>query len=117
DLKVEDKKVMIKEKRIKISINLEIVIFLYGVKFKTEDKRVKTNSNISMLGKKLKRLGVVTDDELKTVFDYLKYNLKKDLTDEQAREYAQEIYKQLSNDEFVYIRNDMILFAIIVYYY
>src|SRR5699024_7884942 len=83
----------------------------------TEDNRVKTNSSISMLGKKLKRLGVVTDDELKTDFDYLKYNLKKDLTDEQAREYAQEIYNQLSNDELVYIRNDVILLAKSVYYY
>ena len=95
DLKAEDKKGMILEKRIKSSINLEMVIFLYGVKFETEDNWVKTNSSISMLGKKLKRLGVVTDDELKTDFDYLKYNLKKDLTDEQAREYAQEIYNQL----------------------
>src|SRR5699024_4687081 len=48
---------------------------------------------------------------------YLKYNLKKDLTDEQAREYAQEIYNQLSNDELVYIRNDVILLAKSVYYY
>src|SRR5699024_8365717 len=68
-------------------------------------------------GKKLKRLGGGTDDELKTDFDYLKYNLKKDLTDEQAREYAQEIYNQLSNDELVYIRNDVILLAKSVYYY
>src|SRR5699024_6262924 len=98
-------------------INLEMVIFLYGVKFETEDNWVKTNSSISMLGKKLKRLGVDTDDELKTDFDYLKYNLKKDLTDEQAREYAQEIYNQLSNDELVYIRNDVILLAKSVYYY
>ena len=117
DLKAEDKKGMILEKRIKSSINLEMVIFLYGVKFETEDNWVKTNSSISMLGKKLKRLGVVTDDELKTDFDYLKYNLKKDLTDEQAREYAQEIYNQLSNDELVYIRNDVILLAKSVYYY
>src|SRR5699024_5590551 len=57
DLKAEDKKGMILEKRIKSSINLEMVIFLYGVKFETEDNWVKTNSSISMLGKKLKRLG------------------------------------------------------------
>src|SRR5699024_1075342 len=108
---------MILEKRSKSSINLEMIICIYGEKFETEDNWVKTNSSISMLGKKLKRLGVVTDDELKTYFDYLKYNLKKDLTDEQAREYAQEIYNQLSNDELVYIRNDVILLAKSVYYY
>src|SRR5699024_9459652 len=117
DLKAEDKKGMILEKRIKSSINLEMVIFLYGVKFETEDNWVKTNSSISMLGKKLKRLGVVTDDELKTDFDYIKYNLKKELTDEQTREYAQEIYIKLSNDNLLYIRNDVILLAKSVYYY
>src|SRR5690625_6856247 len=37
DLKAEDKKGIILEKRIKSSINLEIVFFLYGIKFETED--------------------------------------------------------------------------------
>lgn len=117
DLKKEDKKGIILEKRIKSSINLETVFFLYGIKFETEDNWVKTNSSIKMLGNKLKRLGVVTDDELKTDFDYRKHNLKEDLTDEQAREYAQEIFEKLNDDELTYIRNDVILLAKSVYYY
>src|SRR5699024_12129264 len=58
-----------------------------------------------------------TDDELKTDFDYLKYNLDQDLTEKQAREYAQEIFDQLSKEELIYIRNDVILLAKSVYYY
>src|SRR5699024_4178449 len=81
------------------------------------DNWVKTNSSIAMLGKKLKRLNLVTDDELKTDFDYLKYNLDQDLTEKQAREYAQEIFNQLSDDELIYIRNDVIILAKSVYYY
>src|SRR5699024_5012882 len=86
-------------------------------KIETVDNWVKTNSSISMLGKKLKRLGKVTDDELKTDFDYRKHNLDHDLTDEQARSYAKEIFNKLTEDELKYIRNDVILLAKSVYYY
>src|SRR5699024_8480309 len=72
---------------------------------------------ISMLGKKLLRLGVVTEDELKTDFDYKKHNLKHDLEDEQARKYAKKIFDNLTEDELIYIRNDVILLAKSVYYY
>lgn len=117
DLTTEDKKGIILEKRIKSSINLEMIFFLEGVQFETEDNWVKTNSSIKMLGKKLLRLGVVTEDELKTDFDYRKYNLDHDLTETEAREYAQQIFEQLSDDELIYIRNDVILLAKSVYYY
>src|SRR5699024_1220487 len=117
DLKAEDKKGIILEKRIKSSINLEMTFFLEGIKFETEDNWVKTNSSISMLGKKLLRLGLVTEDELKTDFDYKKHNVKHDLEDEKAREYAKEIFDNLTEDEITYIRNDVILLAKSVYYY
>lgn len=117
DLTASDKKGIILEKRVKSSINLEMVFFLYGIQFETQDNWVKTNSSIKMLGNKLKRLGVVTDAELKTDFDYLKHNREEDLTDEQARAYAQQIFEKLTEDELTYIRNDVILLAKSVYYY
>lgn len=117
DLDRELKKGMILEKRVKSSINLEMIFFLEGIKFATTDNWVKTNASIKMLGKKLLRLGVVTEDELKTDFDYLKYNLKEDLTDQEARQYAQDIFDQLTPDEITYINNDVILLAKSVYYY
>src|SRR5699024_7039002 len=83
----------------------------------TEDNWVKTNSSISMLGNKLLRLGVITEDELKTDFDYLKYNLDEDLTEQQAREYAIKIFNSLGSDELTYIKNDVIILAKSVYYY
>ena len=117
DLKKEDYKGIILEKRIKSKINLEMIFYLNGIKFETVDNWVKTNSSIKMLGKKLKRLGVVTDDELKTEFNYLKYNVDYDLTDDEAKNYALNIFKGLSDDELTYIRNDVILLAKSVYYY
>lgn len=117
DLSKIDKKGIILEKRIKSSINLEMLFFLEGIKFETVDNWVKTNSSIKMLGKKLQRLGLVSDDELKTDFDYLKYNIDHDMTDEQARKYAQTIFDGLKQDERKYIRNDVILLAKSVYHY
>lgn len=117
DLDKIDKKGVILEKRIKSSINLEMIIFLEGIKFETEDNWVKTNSSLKMLGKKLKRLGKVTDDELKTDFDYLKYNKKHMMFEGVARRYAQEIFDSLKPDELTYIRNDVILLAKSAYYY
>lgn len=117
DLKKKDKEGIILEKRVKSKINLEMIFFIYGIQFETVDNWVKTNSSISMLGKKLQRLGVVSEDELKTDFNYTKFNLAEDLTDIKARQYARWIFKKLNDDEMKYIRNDVILLAKSVYYY
>src|SRR5699024_8626262 len=117
DLKKSEKQGIILEKRVKSKINLEMIFFLYGIQFETVDNWVKTNSSISMLGKKLQRLGVVSEDELKTDFNYTKFNLKEDLTDNQARQYARWVFKKLDKEELRYIRNDVILLAKSVYYY
>lgn len=117
DLSNEDKKGIVLEKRIKSKINLELIFYLNGIKFETQDNWVKTNASIDLLGKKLKRLEVVTDDELKTDFDYIKYNTDQDLTDEQARQKARKIFNQLDQDEMTYIRNDVLLLAKSAYYY
>lgn len=117
ELDKEQKKGIALEKRIKSSINLELIFYLNGIKFETVDNWVKTNSSIKMLGKKLKRLGVVTDDELKTDFDYLKYNKQNDMSEGVARRYADQIFNQLSDDELTYIKNDVILLAKSAYYY
>ena len=117
DLKKKEKEGIILEKRVKSKINLEMIFFLYGIQFETVDNWVKTNSSIDMLGEKLQRLGVVSEDELKTDFNYTKFNLAEDLTDNKARQYARWIFKKLDKEELRYIRNDVILLAKSVYYY
>lgn len=117
DLSSVEKEGIILEKRIKSKINLELIFYLKGIKFQTQDNWVKTNSSIKMLGKKLQRLNLVTEDELKTDFNYTKHNKDEDLTEEQARSYAQDIFDKLTDDELTYIRNDVILLAKSVYHY
>lgn len=117
DLKADDKKGIILEKRIKSSINLEMVFFLQGIQFETLDNWVKTNASIKTLGEKLLRLKVIKEEELKTEFDYIEYNLEYDLAEEQARHYAQQIFDNLTPDKLTYIRNDVIILAKSVYHY
>ena len=117
DLTTKDKEGIILEKRVKSSINLELIFFLKGIQFKTVDNWVKTNSSIKLLGEKLQSLGVVNEDELKTDFDYNKHDKDDDMTDDEARNYANHVFNLLTNEELKYIRNDVILLAKSVYYY
>ena len=118
DLTNEQKyKGVILEKRIKSKINLEMIFFIKNIQFETMDNWVKTNTSLKNLGHKLKRLGVIDAGELKTDFDYLKYNLQENLTDDEAINYASYIYDNLTDDELTYIDNDVIILAKSVYYY
>lgn len=117
DLTKDQREGIILEKRIKSSINLELTCFLYGQKFEFKDNWVKTNTSLKVLGDKLKKLGVVTDDELKTDFNYTEFNKDEDMTEDQARRYALTVFQSLTPDHFTYIRNDGILLAKSVYYY
>src|SRR5699024_10043286 len=98
DLKVKDKKGIILERRVKSSINLEMIFFIEGIQFETVDNWVKTNSSISMLETKLKTLGVVTDDEIKTDFHYTEFNRDDDLSESEARVYAREVFDNLTEE-------------------
>src|SRR5699024_769279 len=54
---------------------------------------------------------------MKTDFDYTKYNLDDDLTDNQAKLYALEIFQGLDDEQLTYIRNDVILLGQAVKHY
>lgn len=113
----EDKQYLTLEKRVKSSINLDLDFFIQGIRFSTIDNFVKTNTSIATLGKKLLNLGKITKDELKTSFDYTKYNKDEDMTELQARDYAQNVFKSLDEDQHIYIRNDVIILGKAFKYY
>ena len=108
---------IILEKRVKSQNNLELTIYKYGVRFDTEDSLMKMNMSLDKVGKKLFDNGYITKDEMKTDFDYTKYNLDDDLTDNQAKLYALEIFQGLDDDQLTYIRNDVILLGQAVKHY
>src|SRR5699024_1464042 len=111
DIKKHEKKSLILEKRIKSSNNLELVFYLNGIEFYTTDNFVKTNSSIETLGKKLLREGLINEENLKTDYNYTKYNKDYDMTNYEAYKYAEKVFKNLTQDELTYIENDVIILA------
>lgn len=108
---------VILEKRVKSSNNLEMDFWLSNIHFVTIDNYMKTATSLRTIGKKLKDLGVATEDELKTDFDYTEYNLEHDISDLEAYQYADKIFHSLNPQQLKYIENDVILLAKCVLYY
>lgn len=100
---------VILEKRVKSSINLDLVMYLNGFKFNIIDNFMKTNTSIAVLGKKLLDSGYITEDELKTDFDYSVFDREDDMTDDEAYNYAYLCFKSLNDSQMTYIRNDVII--------
>lgn len=107
----EKKEGVILEKRVKSKNNLELVFYKNYIKFYTTDNWLKTNTSIEVLGKKLKKLNIITDEELKTDYDYTRYHRQIDLTDEQAENYGRKIFNNLDKQELKYIKNDVVILA------
>lgn len=97
------------EKRVKSSINLDLTLFLNGFKFVIIDNFMKTTTSIDVLGKKLKDSGYLTDDELKTEFQYDIFDVEQDMDDVESYAYAYECFQKLDNEQITYIHNDVII--------
>lgn len=105
------------EKRIKSANNMEMIFFIKNIKFVTIDNFMKTGTSLKTLGEKLYKLNLVTEDELKTSFDYNKYDLEYDMTDQEMDQYCLKVFNHLDDNEFKYIDNDVILLARAVQHY
>lgn len=97
------------EKRVKSSINLDLTLFLNGFKFVVIDNFMKTTTSIDVLGKKLKDGGYLTDDQLKTDFEYDIFDVEHDMTDSESYDYALKCFSTLDKDQLTYIHNDVII--------
>lgn len=97
------------EKRVKSSINLDLIFFLEGFKFVVVDNFMKTTASIATLGKKLKDGGYLTSDQLKTDFQYNIFDIESDMDDVESYAYAYECFKRLDHDQMTYIHNDVII--------
>lgn len=100
---------VILEKRVKSSVNLDMTFFLNGFKFDIVDNFMKTMTSISTLGKKLKDSGYLTDDQLKTDFQYDIFDIEGDMTYSQAKDYALKCFDKLTPEQMTYIHNDVII--------
>lgn len=97
------------EKRVKSSVNLDLTFFINKFRFNVIDNFLKTTTSIDTLGKKLKDSGFITDDELKTDFDYSAFDVYGDMTDKDAHKHALISFSKLDDEQMTYIRNDVII--------
>lgn len=116
-LNKEEKQGIILESHIKSANNLEMNFFLYGVQFQTVDNFVKTSVSLDTLGKKLYNVGVLGEDDLKTSFDYVKYDKDEDMTNQGAKHYCLSVFNHLNESEMAYIINDVVILGYAVKYY
>ena len=118
DLKIEEKnKGIFLESRVKSSNSLDFKGYLDGFYFETIDNFVKTNISIANIGKKLYDKGIIPDDYLKTSYDYLKYDLEYDLKQNEILKYSLNIFNNLTQEELIYIRNDVYILCECFYNY
>lgn len=119
DFKKSEQHGIILEKRVKSSNNLDFSFYFYGIEFTLIDNFMKTHTSIATLGKKLLKAGLIEKDELKTDFNYTEYNTDIDMTEDQAHQYALQVFDRVKEDpkKVTYIRNDVIILAKSVRYY
>lgn len=84
-----------------------------GVEITTVDTLLKIGCSLDTVGKMLLAAGLATEDQLKTTFDYEKFQFDYDLTDEQALIQAMKFYEELTEKELIYIQNDTILLSLL----
>lgn len=108
---------VILEKRVKSKNNVDFILFLNGLKFQFVDNVLKTNASIDTLGKKLLDKNLIPSDYLKTDYVYDKYDVMHDMTDDEAKAYCLYVFNNLTEQENIYIRNDVYILAFSVKYY
>ena len=86
-----------------------------GFFFETQDSYLKTNDPLVMVGNKCKEKGLLTDEYIKDKSDIdftdKKYNVKYDLSDDEVEEHKKELLNSLTNSEYKYVRNDVVVLA------
>lgn len=117
ELTTEDKKGIILESRIKSSNNVSVTSFLHGRKIMLVDSFKKMNTSIRVLGNMLLNNHLLTSDYLKTDFDYSVFDKEEDIPKEAIIPYVKRCFSSLTEDQLIYIRNDVIILALGVKHY
>lgn len=110
-LQRRDSRNIMLESRVRASTRLELHFNLDNYVFETVDSYLKTGESLAQGGYKLLNHGLIDEKYLKTSLDYNKYDSEKDLRIDFLEDYRNNIFENLTEDEKIYIRNDVILLA------
>lgn len=115
--KEEKKHGIILESRVKSSNNVSVKAYIHGRYIEFIDSFKKMNTSIKVLGQMLLNNKLITDEYLKTDFDYKCFDKNEDLDRETVKTYVKRCFKSLNDKQMIYIRNDVIILALGVKHY
>lgn len=105
------------ESRIKSSNNVSVKAFISGRKIVFTDSFKKMNTSIKVLGNMLLNNHLITEEYLKTDFDYQAFDKDYDMSQNDITTYVKRCFESLNEQQLIYIRNDVIILALGVKHY
>lgn len=113
----EKKHGLVLESRIKSSNNVAVKAYVHGRRVEFIDSFKKMNTSIAVLGKMLLNNNLITEEYLKTDFDYDCFDKDEDIDRETVKTYIMKCFESLNDKQMIYIRNDVIILALGVKHY
>lgn len=113
----EKKHGLVLESRIKSSNNVAVKAYVHGRRVEFIDSFKKMNTSIAVLGKMLLNNNLITEEYLKTDFDYDCFDKDEDIDRETVKTYIIKCFESLNDKQMIYIRNDVIILALGVKHY
>lgn len=108
---------LVLESRIKSSNNVAVKAYVHGRRVEFIDSFKKMNTSIAVLGKMLLNNNLITEEYLKTDFDYDCFDKDEDIDRETVKSYIKKCFESLNDKQMIYIRNDVIILALGVKHY
>lgn len=105
------------ESRIKSSNNVSVKAFIHGRKIVFTDSFKKMNTSIKVLGNMLLNNHLITEEYLKTDFNYQAFDKDYDMSENDIKAYVKRCFGSLNEQQLIYIRNDVIILALGVKHY
>lgn len=105
------------ESRIKSSNNVSVKAFIHGRKIVFTDSFKKMNTSIKVLGNMLLNNHLITEEYLKTDFDYQAFDKDYNMSENDIPSYVKRCFESLNEQQLIYIRNDVIILALGVKHY
>lgn len=113
----EKKHGLVLESRIKSSNNVAVKAYVHGRRVEFIDSFKKMNTSIAVLGKMLLNNNLITEEYLKTDFDYDCFDKDEDIDRETVKSYIKKCFESLNDKQIIYIHNDVIILALGVKHY
>ena len=113
----EKKHGIVLESRVKSSNNVSVKAYVHGRRVEFIDSFKKMNTSIAVLGKMLLNNNLITEEYLKTDFDYDCFDKDEDIDRETVKTYIKKCFESLNDKQMIYIRNDVIILALGVKHY